>query len=146
MNAVRNNIDPEILKTLLASRKAAYAPYSGFQVAAVAVSSHGSTFAGCNVEVAHFKSICAEASAISAMIGSGQRELATVYILGPGEAACPPCGDCRQRIHEFASADTRVVLVDDGGCELQRFTVAELLPHAFGPDNVGKPATDLTAD
>jgi len=133
-------IKPEILQSLIRTREAAYAPYSGFSVAAVAVSADGRAFAGCNVETAHFKSICAEASALSAMVGAGRRELATIYILGPGEAACPPCGDCRQRIQEFAGADTRVVLVDDSGCELRRFSVGELLPHAFGPDSIGKPA------
>lgn len=131
-----NNIDPEILKALLASREAAYAPYSGFQVSAVAVSSDGSTFAGCNVETAHFKSICAEASAISAMIGSGRRELAAIYILGPGETACPPCGDCRQRIHEFARSGACVILVDERGRELQSSTIEELLPNAFGPGSL----------
>ena len=131
-----NNIDPEILKALLASREAAYAPYSGFQVSAVAVSSDGSTFAGCNVETAHFKSICAEASAISAMIGSGRRELAAIYILGPGETACPPCGDCRQRIHEFAQPDTRVILIDESGRKLHNHAIEELLPSAFGPGSL----------
>lgn len=131
-----NNIDPAILEALLRARKAAYAPYSNFHVAAVAVAADGRTFPGCNVETAHYKSTCAEASAISAMIGAGQRELACMYILGPGTRTCPPCGDCRQRIHEFAGDDTRVVLVDDDGRELERFTLDELLPRAFGPDSI----------
>lgn len=131
-----NSIDPEILKTLLETRDAAYAPYSGFQVSAVAVSRDGRAFAGCNVETAHFKSVCAEASALSAMVGSGRRELAAIYILGPGETACPPCGDCRQRIHEFADGDTRVVLVDEHGREIHNRTIEELLPDAFGPDSL----------
>ena len=131
-----NRIDPEILKTLLETRGAAYAPYSGFQVSAVAVSRDGRTFAGCNVETAHFKSICAEASALSAMVGSGRRELAAIYILGPGESACPPCGDCRQRIHEFADDETRVVLVDEQGRELRNGSIEELLPNAFGPESL----------
>jgi len=135
-----NTIDPEILTTLLATRKAAYAPYSGFQVAAVAVASDGRAFAGCNVETAHFKSVCAEASALSAMVGAGRRQLERIYILGPEGQACPPCGDCRQRIHEFAASDTRVVLVDESGRELQQFTVDQLLPQAFGPDSIGNPA------
>lgn len=131
-----NTVAPEILQALLATRDAAYAPYSGFRVAAVAVASDGRAFAGCNVETAHFKSICAEASALSAMVGSGRRELATIYILGPGEAACSPCGDCRQRIHEFARPDTRVILVDESGRELHSLTIEELLPSAFGPDSL----------
>lgn len=131
-----NTIAPETLQALLATRDAAYAPYSGFQVAAVAVSSDGCTFPGCNVETAHFKSICAEASALSAMVGSGRRELATIYILGPGDAACPPCGDCRQRIHEFAKGSTRVILVDESGRELHNRSIEELLPNAFGPGSL----------
>jgi len=126
-------IKAEILQALLQARNAAYAPYSGFRVAAVAVAPDGRAFAGCNVETAHFKSICAEASALSAMVGAGCRKLATIYILGPSDKACPPCGDCRQRIHEFSGSDTPVVLVDDNGCERQRFTVSDLLPQAFGP-------------
>lgn len=132
-----NTIRTDILEALMSAREAAYAPYSGFHVAALAVSADGRTFPGCNVETAHFKSICAEASAISAMIGAGERELACIYILATGARACPPCGDCRQRIREFAGADTRVVLVDDNGCELKRFTLDELLPHAFGPEHAG---------
>lgn len=131
-----NSIDPEILKTLLETRDAAYAPYSGFQVSAVAVSRDGRAFAGCNVETAHFKSVCAEASALSAMVGSGRRELAAIYILGSGETACPPCGDCRQRIHEFADGDTRIILVDEHGREIHNRTIEELLPDAFGPDSL----------
>lgn len=131
-----NSIDPEILKTLLETRDAAYAPYSGFQVSAVAVSRDGRAFAGCNVETAHFKSVCAEASALSAMVGAGRRELAAIYILGPGETACPPCGDCRQRIHEFADGDTCVVLVDEHGREIHNRTIEELLPDAFGPGSL----------
>lgn len=132
------SIEPEILQALLQHREAAYSPYSGFSVSAVAVSSDGRAFAGCNVETAHFKSICAEASALSAMVGAGRRELAAIYILGPGKSACPPCGDCRQRIHEFAVAGTRVILVDTDGRELHSRTIEELLPNAFGPDSLAK--------
>jgi len=129
-------IDPEILQALLRTREAAYAPYSGFQVSAVAVSSDGRSYAGCNVETAHFKSVCAEASALSAMVGAGRRELAAIYVLGPGDTPCPPCGDCRQRIHEFARGGARVILVDESGRELQCRTIEELLPYAFGPDSL----------
>lgn len=134
-------ITPEIVDALLRARKAAYAPYSGFHVAAVAVSADGRVFPGCNVETAHYKSICAEASALSAMVGAGGRELGCIYILGPGGQACTPCGDCRQRISEFAGTETRVVLVDESGRELDRFTVNDLLPHAFGSNNAGNPAS-----
>jgi len=129
-------IAPEILQALLHARNAAYAPYSNFRVAAVAVAADGEAFPGCNVETAHYKSICAEVSAISAMVGAGQRELDCIYILGTEGRACPPCGDCRQRIREFAGPATCVVLVDNTGCQLERFAIETLLPHAFGPDRL----------
>ena len=129
-----STIPSEILEALRRARESAYAPYSGFHVAAVAVSADGLAFQGCNVETAHYKSVCAEASAISAMVGAGQRELACIYILGPADRACPPCGDCRQRIREFALVDTCIILVGDTGRELERHTIDQLLPHAFGPD------------
>lgn len=132
------NIDPAILQALLAAREAAYAPYSRFRVAAVAVATDGGAFAGCNVETVHYKSICAEASALSAMIGAGRRHLSAVYVMGPDGKACPPCGDCRQRIREFSRPDTDVVLVDVGGREIERYTIDELLPHAFGPDSLAE--------
>jgi len=129
-------IAPAILEALLRAREAAYAPYSNFHVAAVVVSADGRAFAGCNVETAHYKSVCAEASAISAMVVAGQGEIGTIYVLGPQGRACPPCGDCRQRIREFAGPATRIVLVDEAGTELQRFDIEALLPQPFGPDTV----------
>ena len=63
------------------------------------------------------------ASAISAMITAGQRELARVYVMGPGEHLCTPCGDCRQRIREFAASETPVAIAGPGGIREIEFTV-----------------------
>lgn len=134
-----STIPSGILQALLEARDAAYAPYSNFRVAAVALGTDGRAYPGCNVETAHYKSVCAEASAISAMVVAGRREIDRLYILGPQGRACPPCGDCRQRIREFALDDTCIILVDETGRELQRHTVDQLLPHAFGP---ARPPTD----
>ena len=86
--------DQALVDTLLTTLGNAYAPYSNHPVAAVMECPDGQQFAGSNVEVAHYKGLCAEASAISAMITAGQRELAKVYVMGPGEHLCTPCGDC----------------------------------------------------
>jgi len=129
-------IDPELLDELRRLRNSAYAPYSGHPVAAVVESGTGRRFGGANVEVAHFKSICAEASAISALISAGERRIRRAWILGPGDCPCPPCGDCRQRLREFADAHTEVVLVDDSGLVHKTCILDELLPDAFGPDGL----------
>lgn len=126
--------DAARVKALKTARDHAYAPYSGFAVSALAENGQGQWYAGANVETAHYKSLCAEAVAIAAMISAGYRQLDELYIMGPGPEPCPPCGDCRQRIYEFATADTRIHLLDAGGETLKRYTIEELLPHAFGPE------------
>lgn len=129
-------IDADLLAELHRLRGNAYAPYSDHPVAAVVETGAGRRFGGANVEVAHFKSACAEASAISAMAGAGDRDIRLVYVLGPGGRPCPPCGDCRQRIREFASPDTLVALVGENGDIRKTYTIGELLPDSFGPDHI----------
>jgi len=126
------SIPPQWLERLLAARENAYAPYSRHAVAALVVTMDGKTFCACNVESAHYKSICAEAGAISAMVSAGETGLREVWVLGPGPEHCPPCGDCRQRIHEFADDQTVVHLINETGDVLKSYSVAELLPEAFG--------------
>ncbi|MEE4329570.1 MAG: cytidine deaminase, partial [Wenzhouxiangella sp.] len=127
---------PERLEQLHRLRDRAYVPYSGFPVAALILSERGQWFGGCNVETAHYKSVCAEASAISAMVGAGEREIRSIHILGPDGTACAPCGDCRQRLREFGGDRVRVRLVSNTGRTLGDTSIAELLPDAFGPDDL----------
>ncbi len=129
-------LDNALLDELLRLRERAYAPYSRHPVAVIARSRSGALFGGCNVESAHYKSICAEASALSAMIAAGQRELTELYILGPTDRPCAPCGDCRQRIMEFATADCRIHLVGSTGKRLKSYQAKQLLPDAFTPRDV----------
>jgi cytidine deaminase len=69
------------------------------------------------------------------MIMAGGRKIDTIAVAGNGDILCTPCGGCRQRIREFAEASTPIVIADATG-ERKRFTLAELLPHSFGPDNL----------
>lgn len=133
-----NAIPPDLFEQLRTARDRAYAPYSAFRVAAAVTTTSGRCFVGCNVETAHYKSICAEASALSAMIAAGETKVKRVDILATGESPCPPCGDCRQRLREFAGPDAEVVLVGDAGRVIGRHTLGELLPEAFGPDRIAE--------
>ncbi|MFW5926878.1 MAG: cytidine deaminase [Wenzhouxiangella sp.] len=130
------SIEDDLMATLRTCRDNAYAPYSGHPVAAVIEAGSGRRYGGANVEAAHFKSLCAEASAIATMVGAGERDIRTVYILGPGNRPCPPCGDCRQRIREFSGPEVRIVMLDDRGDVLATRTIDELLPDSFGPENL----------
>ena len=131
-----DRIEPDLLDMLQRLRDSAYAPYSAHPVGAVIETDSGRRFGGNNVEVAHFKSICAEASAISAMVAAGERRIVRLWVLGPGECPCPPCGDCRQRLREFGAGDLQCLAVDDSGRVTLARTLDELLPDSFGPDHV----------
>jgi homotetrameric cytidine deaminase len=109
----------------------AHARYSDFKVGAALRSPSGAVHVGANVEnVAYPQGQCAEASAIGAMIAAGDRQITAVAVVAEKLDVCPPCGGCRQRLSEFAAADTPVYLGRPGG-PLQATTVGELLPLAF---------------
>jgi cytidine deaminase len=78
---------------------------------------------------------CAEQGAISAMIAGGGRRIRAILVLGDGDELVTPCGACRQRIREFAAPETPVAIAGPGGIR-QMFSLAELLPASFGPDNL----------
>lgn len=129
-----------LAKKALVVRDRAYCPYSGHPVGVVIVTDKGKIYAGANVETAHYKSICAEASAISAMVAAGGRKIKTVVVVGPSmDDLCTPCGDCRQRLHEFSDAATRIHSLRADGTAGRVHKMADLLPDAFGPENL--PAT-----
>ncbi|MFI0472646.1 cytidine deaminase [Halomonas sp. HMF6819] len=129
-------VENALLESLTQALGRAYVPYSDHPVAAVMETPDGERFVGCNVEVAHYKGICAEGSAISAMVTGGKQTLSRVYVMGPGEHLCTPCGDCRQRIREFATPDTEIQVVSRDGRVLKTYTMETLLPDAFGPEQL----------
>jgi cytidine deaminase len=114
----------------------AYAPYSNFPVGAALSTPEGEIYSGCNVENAAYpQGACAEAGAISAMARAGRRRIAEVVVIGGGQGLCTPCGGCRQRLREFAGADTPIHVAGPEGVRAS-FTLAQLLPESFGPENL----------
>jgi cytidine deaminase len=134
------SVDPAELGALFEAAKAAqsraYAPYSRFSVGAAIRAGSGAIYAGCNVENAAYpQGACAETGAISAMVLAGETRIAEILVIGDGEGLVTPCGGCRQRIREFASAETPVHIAGPLGLRAT-FTLAELLPHSFGPEHL----------
>jgi cytidine deaminase len=126
----------DLLEAALKARANAYAPYSRFAVGAALRAEDGRVYAGTNVENAAYpEGLCAEAAAIAAMVAAGARRITELLVVAEGEALCAPCGACRQRIREFAAPDVRVHVAGPEGLR-RSFTVAELLPYAFGPENL----------
>src|SRR4051794_31531653 len=83
-----------------------YAPYSKFHVGAAVRDEEGGIHGGCNVEnVAYPQGLCAEASAIAALVGAGRHRVLECAVIGPGPEIVTPCGGCRQKLREFAGDD-----------------------------------------
>ena len=119
-------------------RSHAYAPYSHFAVGAALRDEHGSIHLGCNVENAAYpQGLCAEAGALSALVASGSRRVLAVAVVAGGAQLLPvtPCGGCRQKLREFASDDTPILLADPTGLR-RRTTLGALLPESFGPQHL----------
>ena len=127
-----------LVQSATAARSNAYAPYSDFAVGAAILDKDGKIHMGCNVENAAYpQGQCAEASAIGAMIVAGGKRVAAIAIAGSeGGTPCTPCGGCRQRIREFSSPDTPIFIAA-GNKIVAEYTLAELLPHSFGPEHLG---------
>ena len=123
-----------LLEAARDARKKAYAPYSRFLVGAAILDDQGKLHKGCNVENAAYpQGTCAEAGAIAAMILADGRQIKAIAVVGENTDPVAPCGGCRQKIREFA-APTTPILIGDLKVLRLRQTLAELLPHSFGPE------------
>lgn len=128
----------DLYKSALKALGNAYAPYSKHPVGAALRADNGKIYAGCNVETAHYIVVHAEASAISAMISDGARMIKDVVVIGEGDTPCTPCGDCRQRIREFADEETKIYVYSRKAEQLKSYTIDVLLPDSFGPERLGQ--------
>jgi cytidine deaminase len=126
-----------LVQAAVKARLNSYSPYSNFKVGAAVLDEHGKIHSGCNVEnSAYPEGTCAEAGAIASMAISGARHIMEVAVVGAGSGLVTPCGGCRQKIREFAGPDIKIHVCDDLGNVKRTFTLEELLPSSFGPDNL----------
>jgi len=113
-----------------AARKHAYAPYSGFQVGAALEAKNGKIFTGCNVENASYGlACCAERTALFKAVSEGVKSFKRIAIVADTPSPCPPCGICRQALHEF-SPEMEVILANLKG-KSESIRLSDLLPRAF---------------
>lgn len=128
--------DRELVDMAFAMLERSYVPYSHFPVGAALLCNDGTVFTGCNVENAAYGStICAERTAVVKAVSEGHRDdWAVLAVAGNGGDYCWPCGPCRQMLYEFCPELT--VLVARGDREFVRLSLAELLPHGFGPKSL----------
>jgi len=117
-----------------AAQQRAYAPYSRFRVGCALEAEDGRVFVGCNVENASYGlTICAERAAVCAAVAGGAQRFRRVVVVSDADPPAAPCGACRQVLSEFGR-DLRVDGVGAAGAV--RWTIAELLPAAFGKEQL----------
>ena len=125
-----------LLEAARAAQQRAHAPYSRFPVGAAVLDEHDRVHAGCNVENASYpEGTCAETVAIGAMVTNGGTRIRALVVVGGGKSLVTPCGGCRQRLREFAAADAAVIVADRERVRAQ-FTLAQMLPESFGPEDL----------
>jgi cytidine deaminase len=136
--------DSELVALAQKARELAYAPYSNFPVGAALLGRSGKVFTGCNVENAAYPlTTCAERTALTKAVSEGEREFEAIAVVTATGAT--PCGSCRQILREFAGPDDdskgmlaalRVIVADLDG-NRRTYTIAELLPAGFTPEQLG---------
>lgn len=137
--------DKEVIGTLidmaLDQRRLSYAPYSGYRVGAALLAADGKIFTGCNIEnAAYTPTICAERTAFFKAVSEGVRDFEAICIVGGREEKpsgySSPCGVCRQVMREFCDPGSfRIILATDRQ-HYDIYTLGQLLPVGFGPDNL----------
>ncbi|MDR2865209.1 MAG: cytidine deaminase [Spirochaetaceae bacterium] len=136
--------DAELIQWAVKAREKSYSPYSDFSVGAALLAKNGKLYLGCNIENAAFTpGICAERTAFSKALSEGDKDFEAIAIVGGKEGGnldhiCAPCGVCRQFIREFTEPATfRILLAPLNAPEkITSYTLEQLLPESFGPDNL----------
>jgi cytidine deaminase len=121
--------DIELIALAQQARERAYVPYSNFPVGAALLGSSGQVYTGCNVENAAYPlCTCAERTAVTKAVSEGEREFEAIAVVTA----------CRQILREFSGrdGDLRVIVADLDG-NVRTFTIDQLLPEGFTPDQLG---------
>ena len=128
--------DERLLEMAVEMLERSYVPYSHYPVGAALLGKDGKVYTGCNVENAAYGStICAERTALLKAVSEGHRDdWQAIAIAGRGADYCWPCGSCRQMLYEFAPE--LKVLVARGDGNFVTTSLAELMPHGFGPKSL----------
>ncbi len=130
--------ETELIKKAKDARKKAYAPYSKFKVGASLLTKSGKVYTGANVEnSAYGLTVCAERSAVFKAVNNGDRDFVKIVVATDKNPPITPCGACLQVLSEF-TRDLEVVCVNMKG-RIDRYSLKELLPEAFGKGSTEEP-------
>lgn len=121
--------DYELIKAAREVIRANYdAEHYNHTVGAAVRCGSGNVYTGVNIFSIH--GACAEQVAIGAAITKGEREFETIVAVRgrQGEEILPPCGNCRQILHDYMPK-CQVILEAEG--KKKKVAAGELLPYAY---------------
>ena len=135
--------EKELIIEAIEARKRAYTPYSHFKVGAALLTNSGEVIRGCNIENASYGATnCAERTAFFKAVSEEKKNFSAIAIVGGIESEedtfsdyAYPCGICRQVMREFCKPDFKVIIAKSID-EYKVFTLDEILPNSFGPENL----------
>jgi cytidine deaminase len=140
--------DRQLVREAKKCTEFAYAPYSGFKVAAVARLKNGAIVSGTNQENASYPvGICAERTLLSAVSSLYPNEkidtIAITYYNTNGDSSQPvaPCGICRQTLLEYelrTNNPIRLLLAGNEGKVIIVEKASSLLPLGFSSDDMNR--------
>ncbi len=131
----------ELIDKAISMLDYSYAPYSSFNVGAALLAKNGTIYGGCNIENAGYTpSNCAERTAFFKAVSEGVKEFDAICIVGGAnkvlEDYAAPCGVCRQVMMEFCNPESFQIILATSKEHYDIYTLKELLPLGFGPDNL----------
>lgn len=131
----------EMIDLAIEQLQYSYTPYSGFKVGAALLTKEGKFYTGCNIEnAAYTPTNCAERTAFFKAVSEGERHFQAICIVGGKDGIlteyAAPCGVCRQVMMEFCDPETFQIILATGREQYEVFTLKELLPLGFGPNNL----------
>lgn len=131
----------EMIDLAIEQLKYSYTPYSGFKVGAALLTKDGKLYSGCNIEnAAYTPTNCAERTAFFKAVSEGERAFEAICVVGGKDGIlteyAAPCGVCRQVMMEFCNPETFKIILATSREQYEIFTLKELLPLGFGPDNL----------
>ena len=138
-------MEQELIQIALKARLNSYSPYSKYAVGAALITDSGKIFFGCNVENSSYgASNCAERTTIFKAVSEGEKKISAIAIVGGPASDTPdclsdyafPCGICRQVMREFSDPDNLKVIVAKSVNDYKEYTLNDLLPESFGPENL----------
>ena len=106
-------------------------------VAAAILSETGSIYVGVCIDTASSLGMCAERSAIAAMLTAGEHHIKKVVAIMPNGRLGSPCGACRELMMQLHPDSASIQILLDLETE-RTVTLGELMPDWWGKERFEK--------